>query len=389
MDLERHLAALIAPLGIGDEISPGARIVALSTELGLRVSVEVSGREVNLEIARVEDGGRFAVRSDRLLFRYRDDAGRGDVDPALGLSLCRALLAVVSSREGEVLEAIEREALEARAIEDASGARVREVRVSRLLTTAGKRGERHHTLSPYVGCLVGCRFCYAQSRVAESRRLARLAEVPWGSFVDVRINAPEVLREELGRLPAWPLKFCPIVSDPYHPIERGYGVTRGCLEVLRDAPSRRPVFVLTRCRLVLRDLDLIASIPGAHVGVSIPTIDDEVRRFFEPRAASIGERLGILEAFSGKGVSTFAVVQPLLPGSVSGLAEALARVVGSVSIDVLRGTFGAEAEFSDAKYGEARDSVWQSERARALAGELGARGVPVWNGELPPGLAVE
>lgn len=288
-----------------------------------------------------------------------------------------------------MLEAIEREALEARAIEDASGARIREVRVSRLLTSSGKRGERHHTLSPYVGCLVGCRFCYAQSRVAESRRLARLPEVPWGSFVDVRINAPEVLREELERLPRWPLKFCPIVSDPYHPIERSYGLTRACLAVLRDTPRPRPVFVLTRCKLVLRDIDLLASIPGAQVGVSIPTVEDEVRRFFEPRGASIEERLGILEAFSARGVSTFAVVQPFLPGSVSGLADALARVARSVSIDVLRGTFGAEAEFSDARYAEARDSVWQSERAAALAAELGARGVPVWNGELPPGLAVE
>ncbi|MRG95156.1 hypothetical protein [Polyangium spumosum] len=221
MDLDRHLAALLAPLAPGDELMKGARITSLSTELGLRVTVDVGGRDVHLEIARVEDGGRFAARTERLLFRYRDGAGRGDVDPALGLALCKALAARASAREL-----------------DEAGARVREVRVSCLLTTAGAPGERHHTLSPYVGCLVGCRFCYAQSRVVESRRLARLPEVPWGSYVDVRINAPEVLADELERLPRWPIKFCPIVSDPYHPIERRYGLTRAHPRVPRDHRGR-------------------------------------------------------------------------------------------------------------------------------------------------------
>ncbi|MDI1446613.1 radical SAM protein [Polyangium sp. 6x1] len=388
MDLDRHLRALLAPLAPGDELTKGARITALSTELGLRVTVDVGGRDVHLEIARVEDGGRFAARTERLLFRYRDGAGRGDVDPALGLALCKALAARASTSERDVLAAIEREAFEARELEEA-GARVREVRVGSLLTPAGAPSERHHTLSPYVGCLVGCRFCYAQTRVVESRRLARLPEVPWGSYVDVRVNAPEVLADELERLPRWPIKFCPIVSDPYHPIERRYGLTRACLQTIAAARSPRPVLVLTRCRLVEQDLSVFAALPEAWLGVSIPTIDDEVRRFFEPRGASIPERLDLLSTFSRHGVRTFAVVQPILEGSIPRLADALAPVVRSVSIDVLRGAFGAEAEFSDARFARTRDPAWQAERAEELARELSARGIPVWSGELPPGMNPE
>jgi DNA repair photolyase len=240
-----------------------------------------------------------------------------------------------------------------------------------------------------VGCLVGCRFCYAQSRVGEVRRLARLPEAPWGSYVDARVNAPEVLARELESLPAWPIKFCPIVSDPYQPIERRLGLMRACLEALRAAARPRPVMVLTRCRLVERDLDIIAALPRGLVGVSIPTIDDSVRRHFEPRGASIPERLAILETFARAGVETFAVVQPILPGSIPELAEALARLSRSVSIDVLRGTFGAEAEFADPRYEHAQSGAWQRARADELADELRARGAQVWSGELPPGIATD
>jgi DNA repair photolyase len=234
---------------------------------------------------------------------------------------------------------------------------------------------------------VGCRFCYAQSRVAEVRRLALLAQAPWGSYVDVRVNAPEVLASELERLPPLPIKFCPIVSDPYHPIERRYRVTRGCLEALGDAAIPRPVLVLTRCRLVERDLDVLAALPRAYVGVSIPTVDDEVRGHFEPRGASISERLALLATFARAGVGTFAVVQPILPGSIPALADALADRCGSVSIDVLRGEFGAAEEFADARFAHARDPAWQNARAAEMREALAARGVAVWEGELPPGLA--
>src|ERR1051326_8509400 len=102
------------------------------------------------------------------------------------------------------------------------------------------------------------------------------------------------------------------------------------------SPSR-PVFVLTRSRLVERDADLLASLPGSWAGASIPTFDDAVRRHFEPRAASITDRFALLRALRAAGAKTFAVVQPMLPGAVDAFADALAEAVSSVSIDVLYG----------------------------------------------------
>ncbi len=146
------------------------------------------------------------------------------------------------------------------------------------------------------------------------------------------------------------------------------------------------MLVLTRSKLVTRDADLLASLPGAWVGASIPTLDDETRRHFEPRAASIPERFEALATLRRAGARTFAVVQPLLPGSIEALADALAEAVSSVSIDVLRGEEQSAADFDDPRYSAARTDAWQRARAEELVAALAARGVPVWPGELPPEL---
>ncbi len=143
--------------------------------------------------------------------------------------------------------------------------------------------------------------------------------------------------------------------------------------------------MLTRSRLIERDAELLASLP-AWVGASIPTFDDDVRRHFEPRAASIADRFAMLRRLRAAGVETFAVVQPMLPGPVEAFADALAESVSSVSIDVLYGVQGATADFTDASYAAAATDDWQRERAAALTAALERNGVTIWHGDLPPSL---
>lgn len=385
MDLRDALLSLLAPVDIGDDLLPGVRLVGASTELGLRISFDAGGMPVHVEVSPAEEDRPFAARTKHLLFGYRAGGGTGPVDHDTARAVCEAVASVAARHEQEVLDAVTRQARSARERSEGS-TRVREVTVDRLLEPSGGSNAPYFTLSPYVGCLIGCRFCYAQSRVATVRRLEGLPQAPWGSFVDARVNAPAILRRELEDLPRRPIKFCPIVSDPYHAIEARLRLTRRCLEVLRDTEAPPPVMVLTRSALVERDADVLAALPDAFVGASIPTLDDDVRRHFERRAAPIPERFAMLAALKKKGVATFAVVQPLLPGPVSGLADALAATVDSVSIDVLHGTAGADEEFSDPRFAHAREDAWQAERAQELAAELRVRGVRVWDGELPPEL---
>jgi len=380
--LRAHLLQLLAPHHAGDEVVPGARLAGVLLEIGLGWRFHTQDGDVSVEVALVDDTDRFAARTPRLALSYRAIT----TAPARScVALCEALAPIVARNEEAVLAAIERDA----AAEDEAlraGRRVREVQVETALEPALDSPLAFFTITPYVGCVIGCRFCYAQAPIGHMRRLARAPVVPWGSYVDVRVNLPDVLARELVDAPPWPIKFCPILSDPYQAVESRYEVTRSCLQVLRGA-APRPIFVLTRSRLVERDAELLASLPDAWVGASIPTLDDVVRGHFEPRAASITERFDLLRTLRAAGVKTFAVVQPMLPGPVEAFADALAGAVSSVSIDVLYGVQGAAADFADPSYSAVATDAWQRERAAALTAALVRNGVTIWNGDLPPMLA--
>lgn len=375
-DAKEILLGLLAPARLGDEVTAGLRLIRASTELGMRLILARTegGGEVVVEVAPVDRVRRYAAASRHFAFSYREG---GAVDESEGYELCEALAEGASRNEERVLEGMAR--VKGGTLD---APRIRAVEVTSLLEPAGTAGERYFTLSPYVGCLIGCRFCYAQSHLAAWRQLVGLPDAPWGSYVEVRRNAPAVLRRELETAPPVPIKFCPVVSDPYQAVEAREALTRACLEVLAEAPAR-DVLVLTRGALVRRDFDLLGSL-GAYLGVSLPTVDDEVRAHFEPRGATIDERLALLRDGGRAGARTFAVVQPILPGDIDALADALAGAVTSVRVDVLQGEEGAEADFADPRYAAARGGGWQNERRERLCEALGERGVAVWTSELPP-----
>ena len=388
LDLSARLLPLLGDARLGDEVLPGQRLVAASTELGIRWTFERSGQRIHIELSPARDGARYAARTPRLLIAYRlPPSQRHDAAQAsAGLALCHQLAPIIAQHEDAVLDAVEADARAVRE-ERVGKARIRELRGGPLLVLSGSAAQPFYTLSPYVGCLIGCRFCYAQSRVGVARALSGLPEAPWGSFVDARADAPEQLALELAELDQvdgarLPIKFCPIVSDPYQAIEAKLRLSERCLEVLAAAPPRR-VLVLTRSALIARDAALLARLPDARAGVSLPTIDDAVRRHFEPRAASIDERLDTLRALRAAGVPTFAVVQPMLPGDVDALADAIAASCDAASLDVLRGEEGATADFDDARYTLSRDERWQRGRLETLRDALLARGVALFDDELP------
>ncbi|MCH9686435.1 MAG: hypothetical protein K0V04_33690 [Deltaproteobacteria bacterium] len=384
VDLQAHVLELVAPLRPGDTAIDGWTLVGASTELGLRLSLASAAAPdrpgLHVELAPADAPGPFAVATARFHLSYRSPA-TSPVPTKEGLRVCEAIARRVRANEARVLDAL----AEATPMLG-DGPRIREVTITHLLEPAGDATTPFDTLSPYVGCLVGCRFCYAQSRLDPLRRLLRLPVAPWGSYVDVRTNAAEVLRAELRGRPPRPIKLCPVVSDPYQAVEQRYRITRACLDVLAEATPSPPVLVLTRMAAIADDLPRIAALPRAHVGVSLPTVDDETRRHFEPRAASVSDRLAVLARSRAAGIATLAVVQPLLPGPHDALVDALVAHADSVSIDVLRGEEGAGALFDDPRFSDARHDDWQLDRARRLAEDLTARGVPVWRGELPPTL---
>jgi DNA repair photolyase len=204
---------------------------------------------------------------------------------------------------------------------------VREVRCSTLLHPLAYRGSTGYTANLYKGCTHGCVYCYAPSLTHDERK--------WGSYVDVKVNAPQVLERELRGLRKDEV-FLSSASDPYQPVEARYGITRRCLEVLQR--HRCPVSILTRSPLVLRDLDLIKRFEWVRVGMSITSVP--VRRF-EPGVPPLQRRIDTLRKLSKAGVSTWVSLAPVIPGIVlvdlDELFEELSSAgVSSVSFGVLR-----------------------------------------------------
>lgn len=201
---------------------------------------------------------------------------------------------------------------------------VREVRAKSILSRSGIDGISY-TVNPYTGCAHACRYCYATFM----KRFTGHGE-PWGEFVDIKINAPDLLARQLPRA-AHGNVILSSVTDPYQPAEARYGLTRACLEVL--SKQSFPVRILTKSPLVLRDIDLIKTFADMEVGITITTEDDTVRQLFEPHAPPIAERLRALRELHEQGIRTYAFVGPLLPMQPAVLAQSIRPYVGRVLID--------------------------------------------------------
>jgi DNA repair photolyase len=372
-ELDARARELLAPLTAGAVVG-GAIVCGISTELGLVILVEHDCHALQIDVVPRAGAQGYRVFTEHFAIGHGADA-RSPLD---ALALCREVAAIVAANERDVVARIRSGS--------ADDGRVREVRSARALVPVADDSGPLYALNPYSGCTIGCRFCYAQSRLQPLRALLGLREVAWGSWVDARVDAPALLRVELRTLPPAPIKLCPIVADPWQSIERKLRITRHCLEAIRDAPSTWPTLVLTRSAAILDDIALLASLRRAWVGVSLPTVDETTRAHFEPRAASIDERIEILRTAKQAGLRTFAVVQPLLPGSIEALADVLAQTTDGVALGELEGELEAASLFDDPRFRHARASAWQRDGLAQLRAALHDRNVEVWRGELPTGV---
>jgi len=201
---------------------------------------------------------------------------------------------------------------------------IKETRARSVLSKSGISGI-DYCINPYIGCSHGCRYCYATFM----KRFTGHGE-PWGSFVDAKINAPEILQRQMKKAPRGNILISS-VTDPYQPVENQYQLTRQCLEVL--LAYQFPVSILTKSSLVLRDLDLIRRFKEIEVGITITTDDDTIREIFEPNAPPVEARVRGLKELSAKGVKTYAFIGPLLPLNPEDLAEKIGPYVQSVLVD--------------------------------------------------------
>jgi len=168
------------------------------------------------------------------------------------------------------------------------------------------------SLNPYRGCEHGCIYCYARPT---HEYLGFSAGLDFESKIMVKTNAPELLRAELESTRWRPQTLVMSgVTDPYQPVEKKLQITRGCLEVL--AKFKNPVAIITKNRLVTRDIDLLCELAkynAVAVNLSVTSLDPDLQRILEPRTSSPQARLDAIGQLRSAGIPTGVMVAPVIP----------------------------------------------------------------------------
>jgi len=168
------------------------------------------------------------------------------------------------------------------------------------------------SINPYRGCEHGCVYCYARPSHAY---LGLSPGLDFETRIFYKPQAAALLSEEL-RKKGYSCKPVALGSntDPYQPAERRLGITRAILEVLQA--FRHPVTIVTKSALVQRDIDILAEMARdrlAFVTLSVTTLDRDLARHMEPRAATPERRLETIAALAGAGVPVGVLAAPMIP----------------------------------------------------------------------------
>jgi DNA repair photolyase len=189
------------------------------------------------------------------------------------------------------------------------------------------------SLNPYRGCEHGCIYCFARP---SHSYLGLSPGLDFESRIFAKVNAADLLRQELARPGYVPENIAiGVNTDAYQPCERDRRLTRQVLEVLSEC--RHPVGMITKSSLIERDIDILA--PMAEKGlacaaITITTLDSEISRTLEPRAAAPARRLRAIRTLTEAGIPVSVSVAPIIPfvtePEIEKILEA-ARDAGAVS----------------------------------------------------------
>ena len=207
---------------------------------------------------------------------------------------------------------------------EALDTRFYEVRSKSVLNRVPKRSQMpfEWTVNPYRGCTHACTFCFARPT---HTYLGLNAGRDFEREIIVKVNAPEVLRAELGR-PSWKRQHVAMGTntDPYQWVEGRYRLMPEIWQALID--SGTPGSILTKSPLLLRDIDLMRQVPGIRANLSIPTMEEKAWRATEPHTPSPMKRMEAVAELNRAGIPCGILIAPLMPG-INDSPEQVARII--------------------------------------------------------------
>lgn len=176
--------------------------------------------------------------------------------------------------------------------------------------------QMEYSMNPYQGCEHGCSYCFARPT---HEFWGYSAGIDFERKIMVKKNAPELL-EKFFKKRGYSPKTIMLSgnTDCYQPAERRFEITRQLLKVCLE--YRHPVSIITKNALLLRDMDLLQPLAEQNlvsVSLSIPTLNEELRRKMEPRTSSAYRKLKAIETLSQARIPVHVMVAPVIPGLTS------------------------------------------------------------------------
>ena len=161
-----------------------------------------------------------------------------------------------------------------------------------------------YVINPYTGCQHGCIYCYAEFMI----RFTNHKGDKWGQFLDIKTFDFNKIKPQKYNGKKILLSS---VTDPYIPLEKKYQNTRKILENLVGTSAE--IIILTKSKLVVRDIDLFKKFENVRVGISISTLNENFARIIERAASKPTERLEAIKKISEAGIKTYIFISPFFP----------------------------------------------------------------------------
>ncbi len=181
--------------------------------------------------------------------------------------------------------------------------KIKEIKAKSILAKTGLGGD--FVINPYIGCMHGCVYCYARFM----KRFTGHRE-SWGHFVDVKINGPDLVPEKAEKYKGKSI-IMSSVTDPYHPVEIKYKLTRKILKKL--IPLEPELNIITKSDLVLRDIDLLKQFKKCLITISLSFLDENLQKQLEPLASSSEKRINAARRLFESGIKTAIFISPIFP----------------------------------------------------------------------------
>lgn len=159
-----------------------------------------------------------------------------------------------------------------------------------------------YVINPYVGCPNRCLYCYASYMSSFSKHCES-----WGEFIDVKLTRKKINTFKIKNKKV----MISTVTDPYNSYEKKYEITRMIMEQLVN--SEADLSVVTKSKLVLRDIDLFKKMKHVKVALSICLLDESLKSQLEPCSSSIAERIETLKILKANGIKTVVFIAPIIP----------------------------------------------------------------------------